>query len=200
MTEEQSLVSGRVLTIPNLISFMRLAGVPLFLWLILGEDHHDLAAVIVLAIGGTTDWVDGFVARRLNQVSRLGQLLDPIADRLYILATLLALTVREIVPWQYTAALLAREVVLGACQLVIRHYGYPTMPVHYVGKVATFVLLMAFPTLLLAAATTGVTHTLVYASGWSLAIWGLGLYWLAAAFYLYQVANVVGHARGEAHG
>src|SRR5690242_19028759 len=106
MAGEQASVSTRVLTIPNAISFLRLLGVPLFLWLMLGPRHHDVAAVVVLAFGGTTDWVDGYVARRLNQVSRLGQLLDPIADRLYILATLLALTVREVVGWQFTAALL----------------------------------------------------------------------------------------------
>jgi cardiolipin synthase len=198
MTEEQGPISNRVLTIPNAISFVRLAGVPLFLWLLLGPQQHDLTAVVVLAVGGTTDWVDGFVARRLNQVSRLGQLLDPIADRLYILATLFALTVRDVVPWQFTAALLAREVVLGVSQLVIRQYGYPPLPVHYAGKSATFVLLMAFPTLLLAAATTGLTHTLAYAVGWALAIWGICLYWLAAVLYIWQVAGLVRVARREA--
>ncbi len=103
-----------VLTVPNLISFARLLGVPLFLWLALGV-RHDGWAVAVLAIGGTTDWVDGYLARRLGQVSRLGELLDPLADRLYILATLLALTVRDVVPWPFTVALLAREAVLLAC-------------------------------------------------------------------------------------
>src|SRR4051794_32354879 len=90
-----------VLTVPNLVSFLRLLGVPLFLYLLL-VPHADVAAVIVLAIGGTSDWVDGFLARRLGQVSRLGELLDPLADRLYILATLVALSLRAIVPWWFT--------------------------------------------------------------------------------------------------
>ena len=103
-----AVASDRVLTLPNLISFLRLVGVPIFLWLMLGP-HHDVAAVIVLAVGGSSDWIDGWVARRLGQVSRLGELLDPLADRLYILAVLVAFTWREIVPWEFTAALVARE-------------------------------------------------------------------------------------------
>jgi len=106
------VASDRIWTIPNVISFVRLLGVPLFLYLLLGPEK-DVAAVIVLAIGGTTDWVDGFVARRMNSVSRLGELLDPFADRLYILATLIGFTVRGVVPWWLTGALLLRELVLG---------------------------------------------------------------------------------------
>ncbi|MFD0788601.1 CDP-alcohol phosphatidyltransferase family protein, partial [Micromonospora azadirachtae] len=145
---------GRVLTVPNLISFLRLLGVPIFLYLLLGA-HADVAALVVLAIGGTTDWVDGWVARRLRQVSRLGELLDPLADRLYILATLVGFTAREVVPWQFTAALLARELLLLASLGVLRRFGYGPPPVHYVGKTATFLLLAAFPTLLLASAVPG---------------------------------------------
>src|SRR5918912_4469245 len=104
--------SGRVLTVPNLISFARLAGVPLFLYLFLGA-HAEGWAVVVLAVGGTSDWVDGYLARRLGQVSRLGALLDPFADRLYILATLVAFTVSGVVPWLFAAALLAREAAVG---------------------------------------------------------------------------------------
>ncbi len=132
----------------------RLIGVPLFLYLFLGA-RADVAAIVVLAVGGTSDWVDGYIARRLRQVSRLGELLDPLADRLYILATLLAFTVREVVPWQFTVALLAREVLLAGCLLVLRRHGYGPPPVHYVGKTATFMLLAAFPVLLLAAAVPG---------------------------------------------
>ncbi len=140
--------STRVLTIPNLVSFARLAGVPLFLYLVLGP-HEDGWAVVVLAIGGTSDWVDGFLARRLNQTSRLGELLDPLADRLYIVATVVALTIREVIPLWFTLALLARELLLGVCLLVLRRYGYGPPPVHYVGKSATFILLLALPILLL---------------------------------------------------
>jgi len=181
--------ASRVLTIPNGISFVRLLGVPLFLYLLLGP-HSDVAAVVVLAIGGTTDWVDGYVARRLGQVSRLGELLDPAVDRLYILATLLAFTVRDVVPWQFTAALLARELVLVASLLVLRRYGYGPPPVHYVGKTATFIILAAFPVLLLAHASEGAA-TWAFPVGWGLAWWGIVLYWVAAAFYVVQTVQLV---------
>ena len=179
----------RIWTVPNLISFARLLGVPLFLWLLL-VPHADVAAVIVLAVGGTSDWIDGWAARRLHQVSRLGELLDPFADRLYILATLLAFTVREVVPWQFTAALLAREAVMVGCLLALRRRGHGPPAVHYVGKTATFVLLAAFPVLLLAHAVPG-TRDIAGAIGWGLGWWGLVLYWAAAALYLAQAAALL---------
>jgi cardiolipin synthase len=179
----------RVLTVPNLISFARLAGVPLFLWLFLFA-HEDAWSVAVLAVGGTTDWVDGFLARRLGQVSRLGELLDPLADRLYILATLVALTIREVVPWWLAAALLVREAMLAACLPVLRHHGYGPPPVHYVGKTATFILLVAFPTLLLSHASGGAVGW-AHPLGWALAWWGLVLYWVAGLLYVAQVARGV---------
>ncbi|HEX6682099.1 MAG TPA: CDP-alcohol phosphatidyltransferase family protein [Candidatus Limnocylindrales bacterium] len=182
--------SNRILTVPNLISFARLAGVPLFLYLFLVEERLGWA-VVVLAVGGTSDWIDGYLARRLGQVSRLGELLDPFADRLYILATLVAFTVRDVVPWQFTAALLARDALLLATLPVLRRLGYGPPPVHYLGKTATFILLFAFPVLLLAWVTTGTAHDLAYSSGWALAIWGLGLYWLAGFLYLKQFAETI---------
>ncbi|SIR56863.1 CDP-alcohol phosphatidyltransferase family protein [Micromonospora avicenniae] len=185
---------GRVLTVPNLISFLRLLGVPIFLYLLLGA-HADVAALVVLAVGGTTDWVDGWVARRLHQVSRLGELLDPLADRLYILATLVGFTAREVVPWQFTAALLARELLLLASLGVLRRFGYGPPPVHYVGKTATFLLLAAFPTLLLASAVPGATDV-AGALGWGLAWWGLVLYWVAGIMYVIQASRLVRAARG----
>jgi cardiolipin synthase len=190
--------STRVLTIPNLVSFARLAGVPLFLYLVLGP-HEDGWAVVVLAIGGTSDWVDGFLARRLNQTSRLGELLDPLADRLYIVATVVALTIREVIPAWFTVALLARELLLGVCLLVLRRYGYGPPPVHYVGKSATFILLLALPILLLLKVSPG-TEFWTYPTGWSLAWWGLVLYWIAALFYVVQVVGVVRAGRPAAAG
>lgn len=185
--------SGRVLTVPNLISFARLLGVPLFLYLFLGTDA-EVAAIVVLAAGGTSDWIDGFAARRLHQVSRLGELLDPLADRLYILATLLAFTARDVVPWQFAAALLLREVVVGAVLAVLRRYGYVGLPVHYVGKAATFILLFAFPVLLLAWSVSATTDV-AGAVGWALAWWGLVLYWVAGALYLVQAVGLIRTAR-----
>jgi cardiolipin synthase len=189
--------NSRILTVPNMISFARLAGVPVFLHLFL-VAHAEVAAVVVLAVGGSTDWVDGYLARRLGQVSRLGELLDPLADRLYILATLIALTVTDVVPWVFTIALLAREVVLAATLPVLRRYGYGPLPVHYVGKTATFILLVAFPVLLLARASAGAAPV-AGPIGWSLAWWGIVLYWVAAVFYLIQFVAVVRAARNDHH-
>ena len=181
--------SNRIWTVPNMISFARLLGVPLFLYLLLGPER-DIAAVIVLTVGVTTDWVDGYAARRLGQVSRLGELLDPFADRLYILATLVGFTLREVVPWWLTAALLLREAVLGVALLVLRRHGYGPPPVHYVGKTGTFVLLGAFPVLLLAHAIPSAYDWLA-PIGWGLAWWALGLYWAAAVLYLLQTAALL---------
>ena len=181
--------SDRIWTIPNVISFIRLLGVPLFLYLLLGPQH-DVAAVIVLMIGGTTDWVDGFVARRMNSVSRLGALLDPFADRLYIVATLVGFTVRGVVPYWLTGALLLRELVLGVALLVLRRHGYGPPPVHYVGKTGTFVLLGAFPVILLAYAVPSI-DSWAGPIGWGLAWWALGLYWAAGVLYLAQTAQLL---------
>ncbi|GIE98832.1 CDP-alcohol phosphatidyltransferase family protein [Paractinoplanes rishiriensis] len=188
--------SNRIWTLPNVISFLRLLGVPLFLYLLLGPQN-DVAAVIVLAVGGTTDWVDGYVARRMNSVSRLGELLDPFADRLYILATLIGFTVRGVVPYWLTGALLLRELVLGVALLVLRRHGYGPPPVHYVGKTGTFVLLAAFPVILLDQAVPAV-EAWAGPVGWGLAWWALALYWAAAALYLAQAAQLLRAARTAA--
>jgi cardiolipin synthase len=181
-----AVATDRVLTVPNLISFARLLGVPLFLHLLLFA-HADVAALVVLAIGGTSDWIDGWAARRLGQVSRVGELLDPLADRLYILATLAAFTIREVIPWQLTAALLAREAMMVVCLAVLRRNGYGPPRVHYVGKTATFIILAAFPVLLLAHAVPAAS---AWAApiGWGLAWWGLALYWVAGLLYVWQAA------------
>jgi cardiolipin synthase len=183
------VASNRIWTIPNVISFIRLLGVPLFLYLLLGR-HHDVAAVIVLTIGGTTDWVDGFVARRMNSVSRLGELLDPFADRLYILATLIGFTIRGVVPYWLTGALLLRELVLAIALLVLRRHGYGPPAVHYVGKTGTFVLLAAFPAILLAEAVPSI-DSWMGPIGWGLAWWSLALYWAAGVLYLAQTAQLL---------
>ncbi|MGC4892770.1 CDP-alcohol phosphatidyltransferase family protein [Micromonospora sp. DT31] len=193
---DMTVAGDRVLTLPNLISLVRLLGVPVFLYLFL-VARADVAAVAVLAVGGTSDWVDGWIARRLGQVSRLGELLDPLADRLYILATLLAFTARDVVPWQFTVALLARELLLLVSLGVLRRYGYGPPPVHYMGKTATFLLLAAFPCLLLADAAPGI-GTAAAAIGWGLAWWGLVLYWVAGAMYLVQAYRLVRAMRAEA--
>jgi cardiolipin synthase len=176
------VVGDRVLTVPNLLSLLRLLGVPVFLWLILGPEA-DLAAVLLLAVSGATDYLDGVIARRWNQVSRVGQLLDPLADRLYILATLLGLGIRGIVPWWLLGVIVARDVLLGVWLLVRRGRGQGPPPVHYLGKAATLNLLYAFPLLLLGDGTSA-GATVARVIGWAFALWGTALYWWAGALYL----------------
>lgn len=182
--------SERVLTVPNLLSALRLAGVPVFLWLTLGP-HDDGIAFAILAFAGVSDYLDGKLARALNQTSKLGTLLDPLADRLYILATIIALTVREIVPWWFAVVLVGRDVLLLGIVPVLRHLRYgTTLPVHFLGKAATFNLLYAFPLLLLSDGDSWLA-TAARPAGWAFAIWGTALYWWSGALYGVQVARLV---------
>jgi cardiolipin synthase (CMP-forming) len=183
----------RVLTIPNAISAARLAGVPVFLWLVLGPQTAtaDYWAVALLIVAGLSDWLDGKIARALNQGSRLGEVLDPLADRLYIAATVVALAVREIIPWWLVAILAVRELVVGVALGVLkRRAGFGTLHVSLVGKTATLCLLYAFP-LLLIGDHPGWLGTLARTIGWSFAIWGTFLYWWAAMLYLIQVRSLI---------
>jgi cardiolipin synthase (CMP-forming) len=186
----------RVWTVPNALSVLRLLGVPLFLWLLLGPEA-DGWAFAVLAVSGLTDWLDGKLARWLDQSSRLGALLDPAADRLYIVSTLVALALRDIVPVWVVALLLGRELVLGAMLLVLRRYGYPPLQVHYLGKAATFLLLYAFPVLLLADGD-GTLAAVAAPFAWALTIWGTALYLLAGLLYVVQVVGIVRDERRAA--
>jgi len=180
--------TDRVLTVPNLLSFVRLLGVPLFLWLVLAREA-DGWAVLVLALSGFTDYLDGKLARRWNQVSRLGQLLDPLADRLYILSTIVALTLREIVPLWFAVVLVARDVFLLLLVPALRRRGLTALPVHFLGKAATFCLLYALPLLLLGDGES-MLALLARVFGWAFGIWGLVLYWWAGALYALQARRL----------
>ena len=186
----------RVWTLPNALSVLRLLGVPLFLWLLLGPEA-DGWAVAVLMIAGITDWADGKLAKWLNQYSRLGALLDPAADRLYIVSTLVALALRDIVPVWLVVLLVGRELVLGVALLVLRRYGYPPLQVHYLGKAATLLLLYAFPGLLLAHGD-GWVAGLAEPFAWAFTIWGTALYVLAGVLYIVQVIGIVRSERAAA--
>lgn len=179
----------RFWTVPNALSVLRLLGVPLFLWLMLGPEA-DAWAVAVLAIGGFTDWLDGKLARILDQYSRLGAMLDPAVDRLYILAALVGLAIRDLVPWWVVLALVARDVVLAGCVLVLRRRGYGPFEVAYVGKAATFVLLYAFPLLLLGDGPSA-AEVVVAVIAHAFAIWGVALYLWSGALYLAQFVLAV---------
>lgn len=186
--QETEVQTDRILTVPNVISFIRLLGVPLFLWLILVPEADGWALVLLVA-SGISDWLDGKIARATGQISRLGQILDPIADRLYIAAALLGLALRGIIPWWLVALLVARDVLLAALLPALKRRGLVGLPVHFMGKAATFCLLYAFPLLLLgdAPGTLGEVAAVV---GWAFAIWGTALYWYAALLYLEQARRV----------
>ncbi|HLQ56005.1 MAG TPA: CDP-alcohol phosphatidyltransferase family protein [Streptosporangiaceae bacterium] len=187
---------ARVLTIPNALSVARLAGLPVFLWLALGPRTRaaDTWAVILLLAAAASDWLDGKIARALNQQSRLGQLLDPAADRLYIVATIIALAIRAIIPWWLVGLLAARELLLGVVLARLRSRGYEPLQVSFVGKAATLCLYYAFPLLLLGA-HAGTFGQIARIVGWAMAIWGTALYWCAAGLYLVQARGLL--AAGE---
>lgn len=190
----QTAAPDRVWTVPNLLSALRLLGVPVFLWLVL-VPKADLWAVGLLVVSGVTDWLDGFLARRWDQRSLLGQLLDPIADRLYLLAVVIGLAMRDVIPWWLAVLLPLRDVLLWGLVPFLRTRGYASLPVHFIGKAATFCLLYAFPLLFLGdgdgpAGWEGGAR-LANVFGWAFAWWGLGLYWWAGCLYAWQVRKLM---------
>ncbi|MCL8025960.1 CDP-alcohol phosphatidyltransferase family protein [Nocardioides bruguierae] len=182
-------VGTRVLTLPNLLSLLRLAGVPVFLWLVLGPEADEWALALLVA-SGVTDWADGWLARRLGQTSVVGQVLDPVADRLYILAVVAGLGLREIIPWWLVVALPLRDALMWGLVPLLRTRGFSSLPVHFLGKAATFNLLYAFPLLLLGDGE-GLVADLARVFGWAFAFWGLGLYWWAGLLYTWQVRTLL---------
>jgi cardiolipin synthase (CMP-forming) len=178
-----------VFTVPNALSALRLLGVPLFLWLLLGP-HDDVLAIIVLGVSGFTDWLDGVLARRWNQQSHIGALLDPLADRLYILATLIGLVLRNIIPWELAAILVLRDLLLLLMVPGLRRRGYTALPVHYLGKAATFSLLYAFPLLLLGTGDNTLAH-IAKPIAWAFTIWGTALYLWAGVIYYIQYRELM---------
>jgi len=189
VADQPVVVTDRIVTVPNLLSIGRLFGVPLFLWLVL-VPHADGWALVVLMVSGITDWLDGMLARTLNQASKLGQILDPVADRLYILAVVIGLAIRDIIPWWLAVLLPLRDVLLFSLVPFLRTRGYSALPVHFLGKAATASLLYAFPLLLLGEGQ-GAIQTLADVLGWAFTIWGVGLYWWAGILYAYQVSQLM---------
>jgi cardiolipin synthase len=184
----EQVQTDRVLTVPNVLSMLRLVGVPAFLWAIL--THRDGLALILLMGSGITDYLDGKIARHYGLVSRVGQLLDPIADRLYIVVTLLGLAWREIIPWWLVIVLFAREAFMLVVVLIAKRHGWNGLPVHFVGKAATFNLLYAFPLLLLADGS-GRLAEIARPIGWGFAWWGVVLYWVAGLLYAVQLRQLI---------
>ena len=186
-------VADRVFTVPNMLSILRLTGVPLFLWLLLGPEA-DGWALVVLVASGVTDWLDGKLARWLNQTSKLGTMPDPAADRLYTLATLIAFVIRDIIPWWVAVLLLSRDALVGLFLWLLKRSGYATPEVTYVGKAATFCLMYGFPLLLLAqggSTAAEVARPIAYA----FTIWGSVLYLWSGLLYVIQVMTTLRRAR-----
>jgi len=181
--------ADRIVTIPNALSMLRLLGVPLFLWLLLGPQA-DLLALLVLMVAGLSDYFDGKIARWLGQTSKLGVLLDPAADRLYILATLVAFVIRDIIPWWLALLIIGRDLVLVPTLPVLRRHGYGPLQVSYIGKAATFNLLYAFPLLLIAANDWAVS-AVARPVAWAFVVWGTALYLFSGGLYLAQVVQLV---------
>jgi cardiolipin synthase len=188
VTSSSALANGRIATIPNLLSLLRLLGVPLFFWLIVVPKRDGLAIVVLFA-SGFTDWLDGYLARRLQQFSRLGELLDPLADRLYIVAALIALWVRGIVPTVVVVALISRDVLMTCVLVWLKRRGITGVPVHFVGKAATMNLLYALPLTLMGTFSGQFGHV-AHVFGWAFTVWGIALYWYAALLYIKQIRGL----------
>ncbi len=187
--QETAVTSDKIVTIPNILSFLRLLGVPVFFWLIVGPQEYGWA-LILLILSSITDWLDGKIARATGQITRLGQLLDPIADRLYIVAALVAFAIEEIIPLWLLVVLLARDALMTVVMVLLKRRGIIGLPVHFLGKAATFFLLMGFPLLLLGEFDVWIGDV-AQVFGWALTLWGTGMYWYAAVLYIEQAQRIL---------
>lgn len=179
----------KYLTIPNALTALRGLGVPLFIWLAL-DLKADGWAILVLAIGGVTDYLDGKLARMWNQTSRFGELADPAIDRIYIIATLIVLAMRDAIPFWVIVLLLTRDLILGLVTIALTRKGLPPLQVTYLGKAATFNLLYAFPLLLLALSDSP-AGTIAFVIGWAFTIWGVALYiFTGVSYFLTAVKSI----------
>ncbi len=171
----------RVLTIPNFVSFLRLLGVPLFWWVLVVEDNIALAGWLIIIIA-STDWIDGYLARRLNQVSELGKVLDPVADRLVIVSAVIGGLITKVLPAVIGWGLLAREIVMAviALNLVVRKAGQ--LEVRWLGKATTSALYGALPAFYLAKGEF--LPAVFFAIAWFFGVIGLVLYWYVAIQYI----------------
>lgn len=181
--------SSRILTVPNVLSVVRLLGVPLFVYLLLVEQADGWALAVLMA-SGLTDWLDGKLARVLGQMSRLGALLDPFVDRLYVVTTLVTFVIRGFIPWWVAAILIGRDAVLGLSLLIYRRRGLPPPEVIYLGKAATFLLMFALP-LILAAQGDWAVANVARPLGFAFLVWGTVLYVWTGIIYLGKAFDVI---------
>lgn len=186
--ERTGAVGTKIWTVPNVLSMLRLALVPAFLVFIVLGDY--VSALVVLVIASVTDLLDGYLARRLDQMTRLGQLLDPAADRLYIFAALVGLAANALVPWWIVVVIVARDVFLLVLGIVLANHGYGPLPVHQLGKVATFALFFGVPVIMLGLAFP-IVEPVSQPIGWAITLWGAFLYWWAGIIYAIETARVI---------
>ena len=184
-----------MLTIPNALTFLRFLGIPLFLHLALNLEA-DGWAIAVLAVGGATDYFDGKLARAWGQTSRFGEIADPTIDRLYILAVLIALYLRDAVPLWLIATLLGRDLVLGLLSIWLSLTKRPLIEVTFLGKAATFNLLYAFPFLLLASGDS-ILSRFADSLAWAFAGWGVALYVLTGLSYFLGARRLIKDSKSE---
>lgn len=183
-------MENRVWTIPNVLSVVRLVLLPVFLYLLLVSRNYG-PAVAILMFSGASDWADGKIARLVaNQSSRIGELLDPLVDRVYMVSVPVGLALAGVVPWWLVAVLIGRDAVLAAALPVVRSRGVTALPVTYIGKAATFALMSGFPLVLLGQ-WDALWSRVVGAIGWGFVIWGTGMYLWSGVLYLLQVRLVV---------
>ncbi len=187
--EEELKPKNVVFTIPNFVSLLRLISIPVISCLIYREQMW--AALVVLAFSGLTDGLDGFLARRLHQVSKLGQLLDPIADRLLILCTVLAFGLAGLLPWWLLGAIALRDFIMAIEVVIIAQYDYGPLPVNFVGKVGTALLMIAIPCLIVADISKGDFFTALHLLAVAGVIWGVVCYWVAGGVYLKQGYDIL---------
>ena len=193
----QASVFDRVWTVPNLISLVRLACAPLILWLIFGADAF-WAAAILLGVLGASDWVDGWIARRYDQGSELGKILDPTADRVLLLTAAIALIVDDRIPRWYGILMLAREVVVAVFTLALAAAGARRIDVLWAGKAGTFCTMFSFPAFLAASITHGTAHDAFWVIAWVFAVPGLVLSYYAAVRYVPAARRAL--REGREHG
>jgi cardiolipin synthase len=191
------MATRRIVTVPNAITMVRLLCIPLFLWLLFGAGRQS-AAAILLAVLGATDWVDGFVARRFHQVSSVGKVLDPVADRLLVGTAVVAVAAHGAVPVWFATATLSREVLVGVATLLLASLGARRMDVLWVGKAGTFGLMFAYPAFLLGHGTAAWQEP-IRAVAWVTGIVGLALAWTAAIMYLVPARRALAEGRAARH-
>ncbi len=189
MSSADPIKGDQIWTVPNLLSIGRLLLIPVFIYVLL-VAKADGWAFAILMVSGFTDWLDGKLARLLDQSSKLGALLDPAADRLYIIVIPICMGIREMVPWWLIGLIIGRDLLLFATAPLLRSRGILALPVLYIGKAATFALMSAFPWIL-AGQLDSLFGEISYPIGWAFMVWGVGLYLWSFILYWIQTIAVV---------